>query len=598
MMNRKILILAIIIAITFETGSVFSQDQPKINNLNINTQVFQEFSPALSADGKTMVFQSNRDGGYKLYESNLQTDGKWSEPKSIEEINTTGKNYILMGGPSLTFDGNNLFFCALIAGGAGDMDIYYSYRNGNKWSAPQNVGVPINSDKYEGFPSISADGKKIYFTRTSEKDGACFKILTSEKTEAGTWKEPVELPSSINAGCSKSPRIMSDGRTLVFSSNRLTGKGNFDLYRSVMTKEGQWGEPIAVEFTNSIENEQYGFITEMDELIYFNAKGEIYSMGVPPEYILNKIDFTFIDAENKKPVKAKLTITDPDAGKEVLKTDSADAEGKYKIVLLPGKEYKFNFTAEGYNDQSISLGFKSNEDFKRIEKKVELKPRTKAVVLKISDSETNRGLGVDIKITNLETGEEIVIHEAVGRDGKYAVNLREGNRYNVEVSSQEGYAYSTIKIDVPKTTTQNKTTSGDTTMIAAQETPISHEIKVQPIKQGSKLVLKDIFFDFNSHNLQDSSYIELNRVIGLLKENPSINIEISAHTDDVGSDEFNLKLSQKRAHGIVDYLVSQGADRKRLKPIGFGKSKPIAKNDTEEGRAKNRRVELKVLQVK
>ena len=584
--------------VVLSCGNSFSQG----TGININTSYY-EFAPALSADGKTMVFQSNREGGYKLYESIMQPDGNWSEPRAINEVSPPDKNFVLIGGPSLTFDGSTLFFCALLQGGLGDMDIYYTTKTGKTWSAPQNVGAPVSTDKFDGFPSVSADGKKLFFTRT---DGStdCHKILVSEKTDMG-WKEPKELPSEINASCAKAPRILSDGRTLVFSSDKNSGKGGYDLYRSVQNKNGKWGDAVPVEAVNSAESEAFGAITELQELMYYVSKGDIYSAGVPPRYILNKIALTLVDAESKKPVNAKVNIKD--AGlTEVVKGDTNNTNGKYQAILVPGKKYNFEITTDGYDDSILAMGFLPGEDFSRIDQTIELKPRKREVLLDIADLYTNEGLSVEIKITNLETGEETIIHETVGRDGKYAVNLREGNKYNVEVTSKEGYAYSTMKIDVPKSKPTSKTlpkpdtATGSTNTVAVIEpdvAPIKHQIKVMPLKQGAKLVLKDIFFEFNADQLKDSSYIELNRVVDLMNENPNIHISINAHTDDVGSNDFNMKLSERRAKNIEAYLVSKGVDSKRLKPIGFGKSKPVASNATEEGRAKNRRVELKVIEI-
>jgi outer membrane protein OmpA-like peptidoglycan-associated protein len=429
----------------------------------------------------------------------------------------------------------------------------------------------------------------------------------SEKGADGNWQKPEELPSNINSSCVKTPRILSDGRTLIFAAKKESGQGEFDIYRAILNSAGKWDNPTPVDFTNTSESEQAGVITEENELISFFRKGDILTQGVPADYILNKVSLTTIDGDNKKIVKSSVKVIDPQTRKEI-KADSTNSEGKFSVVLLPGKSYDFVISANGYNEAKQSFGFSPFEDFKRIEQTIDLKPKKKQVVLKISDAETNKGLSVDIKITNLDTKEEIVIHETVGRDGKYSINLREGNRYNVEVSSKEGYAYSTVKIDVPvsKATEENNgnaaNNNSDTSSIAVitpeESLVIDHEIKVTPLKKGTKLLLNDIFFEFNSHELQDSSYIELAKVIELLNDNPKINIEINAHTDDVGSDEFNLKLSQRRAQIIVDYLVSKGVNPKRLTAKGFGKSKPVASNETEEGRAKNRRVEMRIVEVK
>jgi len=205
-------------------------------------------------------------------------------------------------------------------------------------------------------------------------------------------------------------------------------------------------------------------------------------------------------------------------------------------------------------------------------------------------------LDVDITITDLDLNEQVTITNAQGRDGKYAVNLREGHRYDIEVQSSQGYAYSRTQIDVPESNINFD--SLEVAYNGTERSASTLNMPVTPLKAGRKLELQDIYFDYNSAKLHESSMPELDRVVDLMKENPAINIEISAHTDNKGSSDYNLKLSDKRAQEIVRYLVSKGIPSAKLKPKGYGASRPVAANDTEENRAKNRRVELKVTSVK
>ena len=175
-----------------------------------------EYAPSISADGRTMIIESNRRGRYELFDSRFE-NGAWSEPLPINAINDFGDTTDLIGGPSVSFDGNMLFFFASFRGGKGSEDIYYSQRDGDDWTEPVNIGEPINSRGYEGFPSISADGKTLYFVRQNfnpiqDKDlakqwenKACFSLYLSKKQPDGSWGQPELLPYPVNQDCEKSP---------------------------------------------------------------------------------------------------------------------------------------------------------------------------------------------------------------------------------------------------------------------------------------------------------------------------------------------------------------------------------------------------------
>jgi outer membrane protein OmpA-like peptidoglycan-associated protein len=575
---------------------LFAQESPV--RLNINTEQFNEFAPAISSDGKTMIFQSNREGGFKLYQCTLE-GGQWSAAEPLKKINSFNGKTDPIGGPSLSADGSSLYFCALSEDGKGDMDIYLSQKKDGKWDKPVNLDAPVNSGDYEGFPSISTDEKTLYFMRAKNVEGKpCYKIMATKKNDTGKWNDPAEVIGPVNISCNKAPFAMADNSSLLFASDREGGMGAFDLYRSTRKEDDQWSQPLAYNFVNGAGSESFASIVPSGVNLYYSDRGDIYSINIPDAFRLGKnLDGTITDSETKKLLNAKIIVKNIDT-KDTSVINFKATENKYNIALMPGKNYEVTFTAPNYMDTAFQYKLKDFPDLVREEKNIILKPKKKIVVLNIKDSDTKKGLGVKIKITNLDTGEEIQVDNTVGRDGKYAVNLREGNRYNVEVSSQEGYAFSNTNIQVPGeningTGEENK--ASNRIQVLKEEDLNNVPITVQALKVGTKLLLHDIFFQFNSFVLEDTSYRELDRVIELMKQNPTINVEIAAHSDDVGGDDFNIKLSGKRAQNIADYIVKNGIETSRLRPIGYGKKFPVAPNDTEEGRAKNRRVELKVV---
>ncbi|MCS6823384.1 MAG: OmpA family protein [Cytophagaceae bacterium] len=592
----KTLCFLLCIATLFCNLNLFAQNQ--LTSLsNINTNDYVEFAPTLSADGKTMIFQSNRLGSYKLFETTYNAQTGWSEPKPLEEINNIDAEVNLIGGPCLSADGNTLYFSAIFKSGMGDMDIYYSKRQNNKWSKPVNIGSPVNTSGNESFPSISPDGKKLFYTThiVSGSDEKCFKIMMSEQDAQGKWTTPKEISYPLNTACNKAPRIVYDNKNLIFAAKKNDGSG-YDLYRTRLNSDGTWSEPISLDFANSTEDELYAWLLPTEEFIYYTAKGDIIAKKVPNEYKLHGISYKgkIIDIETKEVVNANIYVIDS-LSKDTLQFLKSTVDGAYTIDFGAAKLYKLRIHAEKYWPYTEAVYASVEDNFKELEKNIELKPKRREVRFNVKDSESNKGLKVKVKVTNLDTKEENIMEAFSGPDGKYVVSLREGNKYNIEISSSEGYAFTSTSIEVPITAEASNKTNTDGTMdMQAPE----FEIKVQPLKDNTKLTLKDIYFDFNKFTLREESYIELNRVVGLMKENPSARVEIAAHTDDVGSDEFNLKLSERRAQEIVKYLVSQKIHPNRLIAKGYGKQRPVVKDTTEEARAKNRRVELKIIDIK
>lgn len=586
----------IYLLVTILVGTAASaQDNADSKPININTE-FVEFSPTLSGDGKTMIFQSNRDGGFRLYESTLQADGSWSPAVAIDNINKTAEPNYLIGGPSLSQDGKTLYMCMMPSHSVSDMDIYVSRKNSkNEWSSPINIGRPITTVDSETFPSISPDGKKLFYTSTSVKGKEkCSKIMMSELDERNNWSKPVEVAAPLNASCDKSPRLAYDNKTLLFASNKA---GNYDLFRSELSAPNTWSQPVALDYVNSGESQTNAVLTFTEDFIYYSQKGDIYAAPVPDKYRLHGLGLEgkFVDAETGKPVSGKIFLVDT-LTKDTIKRVAVS--GTYKLTVPAGKPYLLVTTANSYYMYKAKYYASLDEPFKPQNDDIKLKPRKKEVVFNVSGKD-NKGLKVKIKVTNTETKEETIIDAGAGRDGKYAVSLREGNKYNVEINSIEGYAFSTTTVDVPVTDGEvyAANTAVKDTNVVSDAAP-NFNIQMQQLQDNTKLTLNDIHFLFGKHELDKESHDELEKVVSLMKTNPTALIEISAHTDDVGSDEFNNALSQRRAQEIVKYLNGRGVPSSRLRAKGYGKTKPLDPADTEEARAKNRRVELKILDIK
>ena len=198
--------------------------------------------------------------------------------------------------------------------------------------------------------------------------------------------------------------------------------------------------------------------------------------------------------------------------------------------------------------------------------------------LNVQDLETDESIKAGAVFTNKNRNEQIIIQPTDGSGRAIKVSLREGDEYDMEVNASKNYFFHTQKIK-----------------LVAKEKPKAVAVKLTKLKTGAKIALNDIYFDFNSAALRDSSFIELDRVVKMLITNPRVKLSIEAHTDNVGRRVKNIKLSDKRAQGVADYLEANKIDKIRLVTKGFGEDHPLVPNTTKENKAKNRRVELRVI---
>lgn len=635
-----------------------------------------EYAPTVSADGRTMIFQSNRNNGkWEIFVSYLR-DGKWTKPEPIDSVNNYGTASDLIGGPSISYDGNTLYFFASFKDGYGREDIYYSTRIGDKWSRPKNMGPNINTPGYEGFPCISADGQSLYFIRESFDDkgkvrsigdAICYRIFVSERDENGNWQKPYPLPIPVNLGCEKAPRIMSDNTTLIFSSIRPGGIGEFDLYLSRRNEEGDWSEPILMDFASTPDRDQFASVSASGDLLYYILQNDIYTVDIPPQFRQNRnitIQGFIRDGDTKKGIDAQVRVYDATTTKLLMRLDNNPSDGRYTIVLSEGKRYNievvkpgyttyfFDFDlrtldkyqefqrdielfreavtyiktldafifepieanvqivnaqggqqlsrlrsqegqvqaklpignkyqlkvqAEGYADTTFVVDLLGSIRYNVVEKDAILRPITQTYEIIVKDLETGNGLPFTVVLNNRNRNEIIILDEKSSNvPGNYKVQLRQNDEYEVEVKNPAGYAFYSDKNSI----------------ISTRDPVRRKEISLMQLKKGAKLTLNNIYFETGSAELSSASERELQRVIELMQRNPTLTIELAAHTDDRGSDAFNMRLSQQRAQSVYDYLKARGIEASRMAAKGYGKTRPVVPNTSDENRAMNRRCEL------
>jgi OOP family OmpA-OmpF porin len=468
-------------------------------------KIFAQSHPVLTADRKTMYFTALTGLSRQDQEDILvstYTNGAWSEPTSISSnINTPTANE---GTCSISMDGNSLVFVGCgKPDGLGSCDIYISNKINGIWSKPVNLGPAINSTVWDSHPSLSADGRTLYFISARKGGFGQEDIYISHLDDQGVWQQAINAGSGINtSGTESSPFIHADGTTLYFSSNAWMGLGGLDLFYTTGA-DTSWAKPKNMGYPlNSNLNDETLFITvdgkkgyysRFEGTINYNSRIFLFEFDVPdsfkPERPSTFAHGHIYDKLSKKGLGARVELIDIASGKVTQSVLSDSITGEYTIVITEGKEYAVYVNRKQYLFESLNFDYKTAKDFN----------------------------------------------------------------------------------------------------------PLTLDIYLTPIQAGSHVTLNNIFFETNSYKLEDKSLVELNKLITFINLNPRQRIELSGYTDNVGSTEANMKLSTMRAKAVYDYLISKGIKSTLISYKGYGASNPVADNTTEEGRQKNRRLEIKIL---
>jgi len=569
---------------------------------SVNSQ-YPDYRPVISADESVLIFTSRRDnttgGGIDPYDGKYYEDiyisnnenGKWSEAKNLgDPINTSNQHDATCG---ISVDGQTLFiYLDDMYNGSGN--IYECKLNGHNWSEPKKLPSTINTRYHESSASLAPDGKTLYFCSENPKDNkglGLHDIFKSVKNEKGEWGEPENLGEVINTEYDeRTVFIHPDGKTLYFSSQGHNSMGGFDLFRSVYNDSlKKWSNPVNLGYpVNSTDDDIDFVVSASGKHAYYSTirpdglgEKDIYRITLPADttVYLTLVKGNVTD-ESDNPVGAKVEIIDMKTGKTVSTQESNSATGKFLVSLPSGKNYKMKVTAKGYEDHDEVFNIPKGEKFKELDINIKLKRKEQVVDIEgnVTD-EKGKALKAKIEIVNNATG-EVIARTTADKLGKYLSKLKGGKNYGMTVSA-DGYLFQSINLDIP---------------------PDKDKMKLPPIilkkiRANANIVLNNIFFDFDKASLRPDSKPELQRVANVLKDNPSMKIEISGHTDSKGSATYNLTLSESRAKSVIDYLISSGIEKARLSYKGYGFLKPIASNETEEGRQQNRRTEFKVTAI-
>jgi outer membrane protein OmpA-like peptidoglycan-associated protein/tetratricopeptide (TPR) repeat protein len=471
------------------------------------------------------------------------------EPHNLgDSINSDVSEYF----PAITIDGKELFYTRRVNNM--NEDFYEASRKDTTWQKSRSLPGDINTSSNEGAQNISQDGQWLIFTGCNFPDGfgSC-DLYISYLTPDG-WSTPENLGETINTEAWESaPSLSPDKRDLYFASNRGGGFGKSDIYVSHRMPDGSWSEPKnAGPEINTAGTESCPFIHADNQTLYFTSDGHPGYGGDDLFMIKKSAGGAWSKAEN--------------LGYPI---NTIENEGSL-VISSDGK------TAFYASDRSDSKG---GLDLYSFELREDVRPsRTLWVKGKVYDAKTSKGLPSAVELTDLET-KQVLSKVQTDETGNYLITLPVGKDYAFNVS-RKGYLFFSDNFPLKNN---------------APDSTYNIDIPLQPLEKNATVILRNIFFDVNKYDLQPESFVELDNLVSLLKENPTLKISINGHTDNTGNPADNMKLSNNRANEVVRYLVSKGIEAARLTAKGWGETQPIATNNTEEGRAKNRRTEMKVL---
>ncbi|MBU0484636.1 MAG: OmpA family protein [Proteobacteria bacterium] len=508
---------------------------PGINTNN------SEYNPVISPDGKKMYFARNCgecEGGEEIFVSNRMAEGWGVGSKFVGPI-TTGRHEVPL---AVSADGNKIAVYGNYADSLGRGDIYYTEKSAEGWSAVKHYPAPLNSKHFESNAKYAADGKAILFV--SERPGGVGVFHKKDEYFHGSYG------------------------------------GNVDIYVYVKGENGAADQVVNLgETINTPYSEYSPFLHPDGKTLYFSSDGHpgLGGLDVFKSTRLNDSSWTAWS----EPVNM---------GKEI---NGPHNDWGYQVSTPGDLAYFANANPIG--------GFGGSDIFSiGLPEKIEpsIKPSTVITISGTITDENGDFLVATVRWNDLELGKEVGEGESDPLTGEYFVVLPSGGKYGY-YAEKEGYIGQSEHFDL-RDEYEFREYINDIVLYPIKQPEISPIVAETMVFSEPEKVLdiairiNNIFFAYDKWELREESFMELDRWVKMLVENPHLNLEIYGHTDSKGSESYNQILSEKRAKSVADYLVKNGVANDRLTSRGFGESQPIVSNDTEEGRTQNRRVEVKL----
>lgn len=547
------------------------------------------FTPAWVNLGKLELYDRNYDEAIRCFETYMELDKRQNEtlldaqncqamarfrkkalanpvpfnPQNLgAAVNSRDDEYL----PSLTVDGQTLVFtrrfprkATTTANTKEEEDLYMCMLRDGKWERAVRMPEPVNSNDNEGAQCISQDGRIMFFTACNREDGGGRCDLYMCVNKNGKWSKPRNMGPTVNSGAWEGqPTFSIDGKTLYFVSNRKGGYGGMDIWKTTFGN-GRWTEPVNLgPEINTEWDEMSPFIHFDDRTLYFSSNRPEGMGG----FDLFVSSHEYDGGPWGKPENLGYPInTEGDDNNLIVSADgrtaiyASEREGGY------GKMDLYSFELPERVRPTVAICFTGT----------------------VTNAKTGQKVAADIKVIDIQRNAIVANTSSDAANGQYIVSLPADGVYAFHVSA-DGYLLHS----------QSEVWERDDDGYDKWQ-PITMDIALHPIESGERIALRNVFFETGRWEILEGSEYELNAVAELLKQNPSLRIELGGHTDNVGRSEANQKLSEQRAKSVYDYLVGKGIAANRLTYKGYGETQPVATNDTEEGRGENRRTEIKVL---
>lgn len=474
-------------------------------------------------------------------------------------VNSPQTDYV----PVISPDENTLYFVRTGSpentGGQSDSgDIWYSTRGANGvWTTARNIGPPLNTTGTNYVCSVTPDGNTLLLGMTYAPDGTTYPGVSISHRTATGWSapEPITIQDFHNRANYAEYFLCNDGRTLLLCVERDDTYGHKDMYVSFALGRNEWSKPINLGATiNTPASEVSPFLAADGVTLYFASDGH-GGYGNTDIFVAKRLDDTWQNWSEPQNLGPGINTPEFDA---------------YYTLPASGDFAYFVST-----DNSFGA-----EDIFRIELPRAAKPDPVVLISgQVLNAKTRAPLDASIIYEVFPQGTEVGTARSDPRTGEYRIVLPGGARYGFRAEAA-GYMAISDNIDATEVTEYGE---------------LRRDLTLVPIEVGQTIRLNNIFFDFARATLREESASELDRVVKFLEGNPSVAIEIAGHTDNVGSETTNLRLSQERAQAVVDYVTSHGIEPTRITAKGYGMTRPIAPNESEDGRQLNRRVEFTIL---
>ncbi len=595
---RKATIIVCWLVSVFATAQV-QQAQPDTELNDLRQLGWQVQHSSLSFDKRSIVFSAKKpnENNYNIYFAR-KSGTKWGNPSPLTAVNTEEDEYW----PSLSSDENQVYFVR-------NENILVTTRTNGVWDKGQTI---IISEGHDISPLIMPDNQTLLFAsrrKIEDKKEQTYSIYYSRKVGKYDWYIPELIFTSYEKGTNLygiSLITNELGQVLRFTKQVCTRKDTTYTTEYLTLFEKYHAQPV-LTLTGSVKDADterfmantiivYDAITSQQITTLTNEGRFMIALPVGQKYLLDitstnyshtylEYDCTHLTADSSdvhyvklaKQLNIHVNIFDAETQLPVshvqctphnlVRTSTKGAD----ITLPIGNVYTIHFSKKGYFGHDLVINTRKDVLLPYSELDIDLEPGKAPLKLVLYDRDTRKPISGTVRLNNRQRAEALTYSDST--------RLRQGEQYALNATAA-GYLYYDTLINVPYT-----------------EAVQRYEIGLRKIEQQMIMQLRNIQFEYNSASLLDSSREELEKVIQLLNENPSLSIELHAHTDDHGTDAYNDKLSERRGEVVLKYLVKHGISPERLSSIGFGKRQPLVPNDSDENRAINRRVEFKVLGI-